>query len=115
MTLCDEAKAKGGERYHRWDAQKALAKGGVEDGDLCDCGAVAFGMNHAGEHEECQKTINMLVAQKNDLMGCWRALIAIQRLADAHNADKRSPATMQDIWTLATQALSPPSVPESGA
>jgi hypothetical protein len=39
MSLCTTSP-----EYHRWDAQKALAKGGVDDGDLCDCGAVAFGL-----------------------------------------------------------------------
>ena len=34
---------------HRWDAQVALAKGGVEDGDLCACGAVRFGAHSALE------------------------------------------------------------------
>ena len=38
MSLCSDS-------YHRWDAQKALAKGGVEDGDACDCGAVRFGVS----------------------------------------------------------------------
>jgi hypothetical protein len=61
----------------------------------------------SNEHEECQRTIDMLRGQKDDLMGCWRALIAIQRIADAAHAATRSPAAMQDIWTLATQALSP--------
>jgi len=35
MSLCTPGS-------HRWDAQKMLAKGGVEDSDLCDCGAVRF-------------------------------------------------------------------------
>ena len=28
-----------------WDAQKALAKGGIEDGDLCFCGERMFGLS----------------------------------------------------------------------
>ena len=27
---------------HRWDAQKALRKGGIEIGDLCFCGGARF-------------------------------------------------------------------------
>ena len=36
MSLCVDGQ-------HRWDAQVALRKGGVEPGDRCDCGAVQFG------------------------------------------------------------------------
>ena len=36
MTLCADGP-------HRWDAQRMLAKGGIEPGDWCDCGQVAFG------------------------------------------------------------------------
>lgn len=36
MSLCVDGQ-------HRWDAQVALRKGGVEPGDPCDCGAVQFG------------------------------------------------------------------------
>lgn len=55
MSLCDEAKARGNEKYHRWDAQKALAKGGVEDGDLCDCGEVRFGMTRESDLEHFRR------------------------------------------------------------
>jgi hypothetical protein len=36
-TLCESGP-------HRWDAQSALRKGGVEFGDLCDCGETRFGL-----------------------------------------------------------------------
>lgn len=42
---------------HRWDAQVALAKGGIEDGDPCACGAVRF-----GKHATLEKGIRDALA-----------------------------------------------------
>ena len=55
MALCSDGK-------HRWDAQQALARGGVAAGDPCDCGQRMFGAGADTMSDDPLATLDALIA-----------------------------------------------------
>jgi hypothetical protein len=94
MSLCETS------GRHRWNAQVALRKGGVEMGDPCDCGHVRFGSG-VSELEELRDCILVLAAEYGKLVCIARAAVAWRDALD--NDDPRVDALWDAVDALSEE------------
>jgi hypothetical protein len=115
MSLCTPT-------YHRWDAQKMLAKGGVEDGDPCDCGAVRFAMRDDTRSDDtwnalvrCQAALRDAEARAQRLEGALKDImrIALTDEFDEDDAPTASGHRLNDMYVAAKSALAAAPPPEA--
>ena len=69
---------------HQWDAQAALRKGGIEDGDPCFCGAARFNAPSPGalDGQAALDEANNMVVRLRDSLRDVLSLIADEDIGD---------------------------------